>query len=62
MPKFKGKPTRQRSPGGPRGGALGGGGTGNYGGCDTLLVPRIEEFARSNDIADVDDVVEHLRG
>ena len=55
MPKFKGKPSRSKSPAGPRGGGSG------YSGCDTLLVPRIQEYARSNDIADVDDVVEHLR-
>ena len=58
MPKFKGKASRSKSPSGPRGG----GSTGGYSGCDSLLVPRIAEYARSNDLADVDDVVEHLRG
>ena len=58
MPKFKGKASRSKSPSGPRGG----GSTGGYSGCDNLLVPRIAEYARSNDLADVDDVVEHLRG
>ena len=58
MPKFKGKASRNKSPSGPRGG----GSTGGYSGCDSLLVPRVAEYARSNDLADVDDVVEHLRG
>ena len=58
MPKFKGKARRSRSPSGPRDG----GSTGGYSGCDALLVPRIAEYARSNDLGDIDDVVEHLRG
>ena len=58
MPKFKGKASRGKSTSGPRGG----GSTGGYSGCDSLLVPRVAEYARSNDLADVDDVVEHLRG
>ena len=58
MPKFKGKASRGKSPSGPRGG----GSTGGYSGCDAALVPRIAEYARSNDLGDLDDVVEHLRG
>ena len=59
MPRFKGKASRGRSPGGPRGG---GSSAGGYVGCDAQLVPRIQEYARGNDVSDVDDVVEHLRG
>jgi hypothetical protein len=49
MPKFKGKQSRSRSPGGPRGGGTGGGF------CDTSLVPRVEELAKTGD--DLSDVV-----
>jgi|AntAceMinimDraft_1070359.scaffolds.fasta_scaffold224545_1 hypothetical protein len=51
MPKFKGKATRSRSPGGPRGGGANPGG----GFCDTSLVPRVEELAATG--ADLSDVV-----